>query len=374
MEYVHDFHVLFIHSGFVNARQFHSLLTPLSSCHLDYLALEFRKEDFDTILSYTEPLSSATLPTDTRISIDFSRCDLKACNDSQLLFPSNNQFTGSLSLYESPMNHSMLLNLTNQFTSLHNLYYSPKSDDSDWSIIHELITDNPLNGLYIEDFYGFLPFTADLSALSSLKEFYWYTDQDSYEALQYLLRLSSITYLSLLSLSSPSPNPSYPDSMTRIISENSTSLREISLDYLNRIGFDSWSSCLDLVSTCSNLISLQLFRCGFTPDDMSCWYRALTEMKSLVYLELWRTPLRDSGMLVLCHSLNYHPAIRYLSIQNCELSSDSCLPIKYLILTPPHIRTLQLSKSELSDPDPKQLELLEQSAEQCSIQIEWQYY
>ena len=372
LEYVHDFHVLFIHSGFVNARQFHSLLTPLSSCHLDYLALEFFEKDFDTILSYTEPLSSATLPTDTRISIDFTECDLTACNDSQLLFPSNNQFTGSLSLYQSPMNHSMLLNLTNQFTSLHNLFYRPESNDSDWSIIHELITDNPLNGLYIYDLKGFLPFTADLSALSSLKEFHWYRKRDSYEALQYLHRLSSITHLCLRSLSSPSPNPSYRDSMTRIISENSTSLREINLRYLNRIGFDSWSSCLDLVSTCCNLISLQLWECNFKPDDMSCWYRALTEMKSLVYLRLSLTPLRDSGMLVLCHSLNYHPAIRCLCIQYCQLSSDSCLPIKYLILTPPHIRILQLSKYELSDPDPKQLELLEQSAEQCSIQIEWQ--
>ena len=370
LEYVHDFRVLYIDSNFVNAGQFHFLLTQLSSCHLDYLALEFVRKDFDTILSYTELLSSATLPTDTRICIDFTDSDLTVCNDSQLLFPSHNQFTGSLKLDRSPMNHSMLLNLSNQFTSLHDLYYSPKSKDSDWSVIHELITDNPLNGLYIMDFLDFLPVTSDLSALSSLKEFYWWTKRDSYEALQYLLRLSSITYLCLLSLSSSSPNPSYRDSLIRIISENSTSLREISLRYLNRIRFNSWSSCLDLFSTCSYLISLQLFNCDFTPDDMSCWYRALVEMKSLVYLKLYDTPLRDSGMLVLCHSLNYHPAIRCLAIEDCQLSSDSCLPIKYLILTPPHIRKLQLSKSELSKPDPKQLELLEQSAEQCSIQIE----
>ena len=372
LKYVHNFHVIFINSGFIKSTQFNSLLPALSSCHLDYLSLVFVEKDFETILSFTGPLSSATLPASTRISINIHLCDLTACNDSQLLFPSTNQFTGSLKLYESAMKHSMLENLTNQFRSLHNLFYSPKSNDSDWSLIHQLISDSPLNGLYIDDFHGFLPVTADsLSALSSLKELYWETEQDCYEALQYLHRLSSITYLRLSSASWPSPNPSYPDSISRLISENATSLREISLIALDRIGFDSWGSCLDLVSICSNLISLQLIYCNFTPDDMSCWYRALTVMKSLVYLKLEYTPLQDSGMLILCHSLNYHPAIRYLLINRCELSSKSCLPIKYLILTPPHIKILDLSKSELSSPDPEQLELLEQSAEQCSIKIRW---
>ena len=370
LRFVNEFNVISINTSFILSTQFNSLLPALSSCLLDYLALAFVEKDFESILSFTGPLSSATLPASTRISIDFVSCDLTACNDSQLLFPSTNQFSGSLELYESPMKHSMLANLTNQFRSLHNLYYMPKSNDSDWSLIHQLISDSPLNGLYIWDFHGFLPVTADsLSALSSLKELHWDTKQDCYEALQYLHRLSSITYLRLTSASYPSPNPSYPDSISRLISENATSLREISLLALNRIGFDSWYSCLDLVSICSNLISLQLFDCNFTPDDMSCWYRALTVMKSLVYMRLRYTPLQDSGMLVLCHSLNYHPAIRYLWIQRCELSSNSCLPLKYLILTPPHIKILRLSKSELSSPDPEQLELLEQSAEQCSIKI-----
>ena len=409
LKYVHNFHVILIQSGFIKSTQFNSLLRAIAPCHLDYLALVFVNKDFKTIVSFTGPLSSATLPASIRISIEFISCDLTASNDSQLLFPSTNQFTGSLSLTESPMNHSMLVNLTNQFRSLHNLYYRPKSNDSDWSLIHRLITDSPLNGLYIWDYHGFLPVTADsLSALSSLKELCWYTEQDCYEALQYLHQLSSITYLSLDSASYPSPNPklgvmdplvahrryqgahrfrnfvlrlmgkkrtpnpSYPDSISRLISENATSLREISLDSLDRIGFNSWNSCINLVSICSNLISFQLISCNFTTDDMSCWYRALTVMKSLVYLRLFYTPLQDSGMLVLCHSLNYHPAIRYLCIERCELSSKSCLPLKYLILTPPHIKILDLSKSELSSPDPEQLELLEQSAEQCSIKIVWE--
>ena len=230
LKYVSEYQIIQFQSDYVTAPQFQSFLTQLSTCDIHYLALSFVEKDYDTIHPYTSSLNSVSLPPNTRVSIELNSCDLSACDTSQRLFSSANQFTGSLSLYEPQMNQQMLEELTNQFSSLQCLYYSPKSDESDWSILHQSITNNPINGLYIYDINAYLPVTpAILSGLSSLTELYWWTREDCYRVLPYLPRNNSLTQLNLFSMNDPSPDESPLHSLTELIASNSNSLRDIHL-------------------------------------------------------------------------------------------------------------------------------------------------
>ena len=370
LEYVRNFQVILIRSDYVTAIQFHSLLNQLATCNVHYLALLFTKKDYAAIHSLTSILTTATLPPDTRVSICLQYCDLSSCQTSQRLFSSNNQLTGSLELYDSEMNQQMLEELTNQFSSLQNLYYSPKSNESDWSILSQLITNHQLNGLYILDLEGHLPLTPDiLSGHSSLTELVWATEEDCYRVIPSLSSINSLTQLSLVSNTHPSPNESLLTSLIELIISNANSLRDITLSNLHELGFDSCNSFFTVVSLCSNLMVLQLWFTEFISEDMSFWYIALSALNSLVYLSLLGSPLQDSGMLVVCSSLAYHPTIRRLNVRSCELTSSSCVALKCLIQTLPRVRMLELSKSELSSPDSEQLQSLLQLAEECSVKI-----
>ena len=370
MEYVCQFQIIHFQSDYVTATQFRSLLDQLSTCCVRYVALFFNEKEFDGIHPYTSILTSATLPLDTKISIHLHSCDLTASHSSLRLFSCANQFTGSLMLYECEMNQQMLVELANQFSSLQNLFYSPVSSESDWSIISQLIANHQLNGLCIVDLQGYLPVTPDISSLSSLTELAWWTKgEDCYSLIPSLHGINSLTELTLFSRTPPSPNESLLHSLTELIHSNSKSLREITLPFLHKVGFHSWNSLFNVITSCSNLMWLHLTHTQFSSEDMSCWYRAVSALNSLVYLQLFNIPLQDSGMLVLCSSLSCHPAIRLLSVGYCELTSVSCVALMCLIQTLPRVRQLTLSKPELSSPESEQLQLLEQLAEQCSVKI-----
>ena len=370
LEFVRNFQVILIRSDYVTAIQFHSLLNQLATCNVHYLALLFIEKDYAAIHSLTSILTTATLPPDTRVSISLQDCDLSSCQTSQRLFSSNNQLTGSLRLFDSEMNQQMLEELTNQFSSLQNLFYSPKSNESDWSIISQLITNHQLNGLYILDPNGHFPLTPDiLSGHSSLTELVWWTEEDCYRVIPSLSSINSLAQLSLLSGTPPSPNESLLTSLIELIISNANSLRDITLSFLNGLWFDSCNSFFTFVSLCSNLMVLKLVFTQFIPEDMSFWCIVLSALNSLVFLALSYSPLQDSGMLVVCSSLAYHPAIRWLDVRGCELTSSSCVALKCLIQTLPRVRMLELSKSELSSPDSEQLQSLLQLAEECSVKI-----
>ena len=379
MEYVRQFQIIHFQSDYVTAAQFRSLLDQLSTCCVRYVALFFNEKEFDGIHPYTSILTFATLPLDTRVSIHLHSCDLTTTNSSPRLFSCTNQFTGSLMLYECEMNQQMLVELANQFSSilanqfsstLQNLFYSPVSSESDWSIISQLIANHQLNGLCIQDFQGYLPVTPDISSLSSLTELVWKTKgEDSYSLIPSLHCINSLTQLSLFSDTPPSPNESLLHSLTELIHSNSKSLREINLPFLHEVGFHSWNSLFNVITSCSNLMSLKLSHTQFSSEDMSCWYRTVSALNSLVHLSLVNTPFQDSGMLVLCGSLSCHPAIRWLGIQNSNLTSASCVALMWLIQTLPRVRQLYLYEPELSSPESEQLQLLEQLAEQCSVKI-----
>ena len=371
LQYICDFQIIEIQSDYVSVTQFHSLLTSISSCHIRYLALVFVEEDFDIIHFYTRLFSSATLPRDTKISIHLESCDLSACLPSQHLFTVTNPFAGSLNISNFDMTAEVLQDLTNQFSSIENLHYETNPDSSHWSTIKQLPLSHQFNGLYCIDVEYDVIVTPDtLSNLSSLTEFYVIQREDAYQLIPYILQFTSFTLITLFSQQPTTSNDSVHDSLSKLISNNFHSLRDLRLDFLHKVGFDSWSSYFSCVTSCTNLIVLMLDNTEFSSDEISCWYRASSALNSLAYLGLAYIPLQDSGMIVLCHSLSYHSAIRKLMVWDCKLSSVSCVPLMCLIQTLKTVRTLELSKRELSSPDPEQFQLLTQIAEECSVKIE----
>ena len=368
LEYINKMEIVFIRMTLINPLQFNLLLHQLSFCSLHYLALHFVKQDYNTIRSYTNCL----LPTNYKISITIRECALTESQPSSSLFPTtNNKWTGSIRLDGSEISHEILTHLINQFSCIENLFYQPKSD-SDWSILQPLISNNSqIKGLYIRDPKSYLPVTADiLSGLSSLEELTWYKE-DAYTVLPHLQTKNSLCYLQLSSLREPPLRDNYQQQLINVITNNSTSLREIYLITLHTVGFNSWTSFLTPIQSCCNLVSLKLYNFPFSSDDISYWDTAILYLQSLVELVLTGIPLQDTGLMTLCKSLNRHPAIRSLDIDRCELTSNSCEPIEMLIHTLPYLRLLRLHKPELSLPDANPLQLLQQTAELFSVGVEF---
>ena len=372
LNYICQIEILSIQIYLINPKQFSSLLHQLSFCSLSYLAIAFFGDEPERIQSYTSLISSTDIPINYKISLSLRDCVLTETQPSSHLFPTtNNNWTGSIMLYESKISNEILTNLINQFSCIENIYYAPKSD-SDWSILLPLIPNNSqIKGLHIRDINSYLPETTDfLSGLSSLEELLWYKE-DAYTALPHLQTNHS---LSFLTLSSPKYDPplreNYKQQLIKVIFNNRTSLREIQLDRLHTVGLNSWTSILTPIQSCCNLVSLSLTYSPFPSHDISYWDTVIPNLQSLVELSLIAIPLQDTGLMTLCKSMNRHPAIRCLRIDKCELTSDSCDPITMLIHTLPYLRLLRLYKPELSLPDANPLQLLQQTAELFSAEVE----
>ena len=371
LNYFCQIEILFMQAYLINPIQFRSLLHQLSSCSLRYLAIAFFGIETEPIQSYTSLLSSTDIPINYNISLNLSNCVLTESQPSSHLFPTtNNNWTGSIKLEESEISNEILTNLINQFSCIENLSYAPKSDCSDWSILLPLISNNSqIKGLYIQDPKSYLPETTDiLSGLSSLEELHWYKE-DAYTVLPHLQTSSSLSYLSLNSPNEPPLRENYQQQLIKVIHNNSTSLRNISLNELHTVGLNSWTSFLTPIQSCCNLVSLGLNSSPFPSDDISYWGTAILYLQSLVELFLAGIPLQDTGLMTLCKSMNRHPAIRSLRIDLCELTSDSCEPIMMLIHTLPYLRLLMLYEPELSLPDANSLQLLQQTAELFSVKV-----
>ena len=363
--------IILIEISHVNPIQLSLLLHRLSSCSLSYLSIVFHGDDPSPIHSYTNLLFSTDIPINYKINISLYRCVLTESQPSSHLFPTtNNKLIGSIRLNQCELSREILTHLINQFSCVENLFYEPKSDDSDWSILHPMISNNKqIKGLYIYDPKSYLPVDADiLSGLSSLEELTWYK-KDPYTVLPHLQTNNSLSYLSLFSPKEPPLRENYEQLIT-IISNNSTSLRDIQLVNLHTVGLNSWTRFLTPIQSCCNLVSLRLSYSQFSSDDISYWDTAILYLKSLVELVLIVIPLQDTGLMTLCKSMNRHPAIRSLRIDKCDLTSDSCEPIMMLIHTLPYLRLLKLYEPELSLPDANSLQLLQQTAELFSVQVE----
>ena len=365
LRYVRRIQLIYINTQLISPEQFSEFLHQLSSCSLCYLALGFAFKTSSSLARYTRLLTTTTLPPDTKISIYLQQCKLV---ENVQLFRTN-QFVGSLGLRDSNCSLEMLLRLTNQFSSIENIYFWRTSAISDWSILQQSIGYHQVTGLCIRDPSAY-PVTPDfLSGLSSLQELYCYTKLDSFALLPSLQSLSRVTYLTLMSTQFPPSNESHRDRIVQLINRNSNSLRHLVLPFLHLAGFHDWSSFLPTLHSCSNLVILELSNTKFPLHDISCWYEAVSALRSLVFFGLTAVPLRDEDLWVVCHSLTHHPAIRRLAIEKCDLTPESCRTLSCLIQTLPQIRILSISKAELFRPD-FQLQSLLLAAEECSVEIE----
>ena len=372
LNHIRKLQIVYINTSLINPTQFCSLLTQLSSCSLSYLALSFHNQDYRTIQSYTTLISTGT-STHYKISIDLTQCELSDIFPSPPLFSTQNQFTGSIKLFQSKISNQILTQLTNQFSCFENIRYAPTPDYSGLFIIYPLLSKNSrIRGLSIEDRNPYIPVISPgiLSGLSSLQELFWDT-KDPYTVLPYLLNNSKLTALNLNSRHLPPNRKGYKRKLTRFIRNNSNSLSEIQLSDLNMVGFLSWTSILSSFQSCHKLVRLTLNNCPFTSNDISYWYTAISYLQSLVELCLVTIPIRDSGLMILCKSLNLHPAIRGLMISRCQLTSNSCEPIAMLIHALPYLRRLGICEPEFSNPDPVPLQLISQTAEMFSVKIKY---
>ena len=375
LKYICRMEILFIRTSLINPFQFRSLLRQLSSpsCCLRYLAIAFFGDDTEPIQSYTSLLVSPDITIRYKLSISLVECELTESQPSSPLFPTtNDKWTGSIMFDESIISHEILSHLTEQFRCIENILYEPKSDDSDWSVLYPLINNNRLiKGLHIRDPNSYLPITPDLlSGLSSLEELSWY-QEDAYTALPHIQTANSLSYLELYSPRHPPVRENYQHQLRELINNNSTTLRDIRLDRLHRLGMNSWASILSALQSCCNLVSLGLSNSPFSSDDISCWATAILSLQSLVELALIAIPLRDIGLMSLCKSLYRHPVIRRLRITECELTSDSCEPIQMLIHTLPYLRLLKLHKPELSLPNASPLQQLLHTADLFYVKVEF---
>ena len=151
LNYIRKLPIIFIDTSLINPTQFSSLLSRLSSCSLGYLALYFYNRDYRTIQSYTTLLSAGT-SIQYKISIYLNQCELTDMSPSPPLFSTQNQFIGSIELYQSKISDQILTQLTNQFSCIENMYYSPKSDYFELLILYPLLSRNSqIKGLCMEE-------------------------------------------------------------------------------------------------------------------------------------------------------------------------------------------------------------------------------
>ena len=102
-------------------------------------------------------------------------------------------------------------------------------------------------------------------------------------------------------------------------------------------------------------------------DDTSEWSIIGNNQRLLVILELRSVSLYDTGFESLCTSLAYHPTIRELRVVRANLTSLSCNPLIHLIPTVAQLEKLHVS--DLKKPDREPYQLLQQTVDDCSIEL-----
>ena len=163
--------MIFIDVRYFSTEQFHSLISRIDQCSLNYLALTFVEKDTSTILSYTSIISS-NMPANIKISITLDKC-----SDSDILFfPPANQFTGSLGIRLTNLSKECITNLICTFSSIQYLYYIPEYQP-DLSVQELLTHSKPSEGMFLlmeslEKSFDMCP--RIFSHLASLQEIHLY--------------------------------------------------------------------------------------------------------------------------------------------------------------------------------------------------------
>ena len=377
--------IIFIDVRYLSTEQFRSLVSRIDQCSLNYLALTFVEKDTSTILSYTSIISS-NMPAHIKISITLHMCS--GIKDSDILFPPPaNQFTGSLGIHKTDISKDCITNLVSKFSSIQYLFYKLENQPH-WSVQELLTHHEPNEGLFILESISFsFDIPPDIfSQLTSLQEIHLNTE-DPYSVLPHLQSFCNLTYLALKPTRVAPGHKSYEDILIQIINRNSNTLRVIKLYSLDSIEINSWDSILAPIQHCNKLMELEINGIKLIERSIEISIRSIEMflaelgsivdiiskntsvdyLQSLIRLYLFDIPLSSSEVYALCDGLAYSPIIKVIKIIHCKLDSTSCVHFIHLIPTLPQLKNLDVSWNKLSSPDFTQKEILEQTAEEYSV-------
>ena len=366
-----------IDTEFINAKQFIDLFEKINVCSVQYLALRFsRNEDTNLpsseILAYTDTIRDTQLMVGTKLCLHLEECDLTNDTAVNIFSPNTNQILSSLILHCNSYSNECQQQIANQLTALEYIYICIKYDYlgdlmneskavmDPKAIFPALLKATQTKALLLPDIPSdYSPLLTELSNFSNLQEI----TLPGYSLLPAICHLSNLTYLRIEQSSQALED--FP-LLLQLIFENRNSLKYLDLYSLWNIltDMDIFLSCIAL---CTNLVELLLHNTDLTTEDISLWSHTVSNMKALVELDLWLVRLCDTGFQSLCAGLAYHPTIRELWVYKANLTSLSCVPLRLLIPTVTQLERLYVS--DLMEPDEAAHKLLQETADEYSIQL-----
>ena len=198
--------------------------------------------------------------------------------------------------------------------------------------------------------------------LSELQEISFHT----YSLLPHIMHLSRISYLEIRDTGREDTDLSY--CLIQLIHRNQHTIRGLKLERLEYIGFKSWNGFLNALHFCVNLVQIELSSIPQL-DDVTLWSSTLCNLNSLVVLKFFCVDLFDTGLISVCEGLIAHPTINYLYVYNCKQTSESYEALTNLIHTVSYLETLLVDN--LSGPDIEPIKILKQTAEEYSIETDF---
>ena len=347
----------------INPTQLNSLIQEMRICSVSLLALNFLSKDSATVISYTDILREKGMMFDTKISIELYFCNFTVETDVSLFPTSANQILFCISLIDNVYSYKALQEVTNQLSTIQCVYVCQEHKTSYEALIPALCQATQLRLLHIHGIPSkHIPaLIAVLPQFSKLQEIAF----SNFSLLPAISNLSNLTYLKIGD--NTIEDTTLCPYLLQTIIQNRHSLRGMELWYLHILGLTKWSSLLNCLELCTNLVRLKLWRTTLPTNDVTHWSRAVRKMNSLVELIFNDVSLFDTGLLSLCEGLIYHPAIRSLQLEDCGLTSLSCEPLIHLI---PTISQLEiLTVTGLSKPDGDPLLLLQETVDEFSIEL-----
>ena len=351
----------------------------MRTCTVKFLAIKFINEHSTTVLEYTNLISDTKFCFETKIRIDLSGCNMSDTKAVELFSPTTNRLS-CIRIMETKLSNEFLKALANQLTALDSIvlpnwheerYYSSRSlPPINYTIsLPSLCQATQLRVLHLNKFPEKCDFylRAMLPNFSNLQEI----QLDSYSQLTALPNLSSLTFLQIGQKYAGMKKPEYKPfntNLLQLITDNRHTLRAAMLYEIHCSGLRSCRMLLNVVSLCTKLFQLVLH--GITisaDDDTSEWSIIGNNQKLLAILELRSVSLYDTGFESLCTGLAYHPTIMELRVVRANLTSLSCNPLIHLIPTVAQLEKLHVS--DLKKPDREPYQLLQQTVDDCSIEL-----
>ena len=369
--------LIYFKTEFINPTQFKSLLHNLEFFSVQYLALRFSEKDFTTILPYSKQIRETGLLYGTKISLELNMCDLTDVTANSPFLLTINQNISSMNLSWNKYSNEFLLQI-NQLSALEYLYLNAPQEVENYetgeeeesginyeTLVPALCQLTQLRGLYLYRIPNKYTHSLKpvLSQFSNLQE----VGFDNSLLLPAISKLTNIKFLKIKYFQKE--HTALSTYLIKLINANGDTLSGIVLSCLQRFGLKNWEVFLNCLTSCTNLVKLNIWQTHLPVDGVTRWSDAVNKLKSLVELVLIDVSLFDTGIISLCEGLINHPAIRSLDVWRCKLTSISCFPLIHLIPTVYQLESLTvngLSNSEEEEP----IELLRKTADEYCIKYD----